>query len=161
MPILVCIHCLKAGPLTWRPFHGSWCALLSACGWTPQTHESAESGWSTLCLRATSPAEGAPSLCTESQTGWPRILQRRLRAVLFLCTARTYAPHPDAPSHLCRKHLSPFPIPPLDLSGKKPFCPASASVTEAQNAAPDKPTICQTPADLKPETSLPGSLVKR
>src|SRR6476646_10214404 len=106
MPIPVCIHCLKADPLTWRPFHESWCALQSACGWTLPTHESAESGWSTPCLRATSPAAGAPSLYTESRTGWPRILRRRLRAWLSLCTARTYSPHPDAPSHLCRKHLS-------------------------------------------------------
>src|SRR6476646_1481615 len=106
MPIPVCIHCLKADPLTWRPFHESWCALQSACGWTLPTHESAESGWSTPCLRAISPAAGAPSLYTESRTGWLRILQRRLRAWLSLCTARTYSPHPDAPSHLCRKHLS-------------------------------------------------------
>src|SRR5689334_11925537 len=126
MPILVCIHCLKAGPLTWRPFHGSWCALQSACGWTRPTHVSAESGWSTLCLRATGPAAGAPSLYTESQTGWPRILQRRLRAWLSLCTARTYSPHADAPSHLCRKHLSPFLAAIRDLTRKKPFCPASA-----------------------------------
>src|SRR5215467_439220 len=142
MPILVCIHCLKAGPLTWRPFHGSWCALLSACGWTPQTHESAESGWSTLCLRATSPAEGAPSLCTESQTGWPRILQRRLRAWLSLCTARTYSPHPDAPSHLCRKHLSPFLAAIRDLTRKKPFCPGQRPPSRGGNiAAPDE-TCC-------------------
>src|SRR5579864_7493177 len=125
MPIPVCIHCLKAGPLTWRPFHESWCALQSACGWTRPTHESAESGWSTPCLRATSPAAGAPSLYTESRTGWPRILQRRLRAWLSLCTARTYSPHPDAPSHLCRKHLSVLLAAYCAPTRKKPFCPAS------------------------------------
>src|ERR1043166_775368 len=126
MPIPVCIHCSKAGPRTWKPFPGSWCALQFVCGWIQQMHESAKSGWSTPCLHATCPAEGAPSLYTESQTGWPRILQRRLRAWLSLCTARTYSPPPDAPSHLCRKHLSPFLAAIRDLTSKKPFCPASA-----------------------------------
>src|SRR5579864_7056517 len=161
MPIPVCIHCLKAGPLTWKLSPGSWCALQSACGWTQQMHVSAESGWSTPCLRATSPAAGAPFLYTESQTGWPRISQRRLRAWLSLCTARTYSPHPDDPSHLCRKHLSPFLAAIRDLTRKKPFCPASAPPSRGDSAAaPDE--TCHLPYRQKnPKLSFVPALIQR
>src|SRR5579871_2074881 len=62
-----------------------------------------------LYLRAAGPAADAPSQCTGSRTDWPHTAQKRLRAWLFLCTARTCFPHPDAPDHLNAE--APFSLP--------------------------------------------------
>src|SRR5262249_39393696 len=98
-----------------------------------------------------------------SQTGWPRILQRRLRAWLSLCTARTYSPHPDAPSHLCRKHHSPLPrLRTRDPSGGRSLSrPASALRHEGLTATPDKTAICRTGQKSLQKLSPARRLIQR
>src|SRR5262249_35797243 len=55
-------------------------------------------------LPATGPGASARSQCTESRTDWLHTAQKRLRASLFLCTARTCSPHLRCfPAHLSQK----------------------------------------------------------
>src|SRR5215813_13861090 len=59
-------------------------------------------------------------------------LAKKMTRRAFSVYRSNICPHPDVPSHLCRKHLSHSPVTTRDLSGKKPFCPAGPSVTEVQ-----------------------------
>ena len=70
-------------------FADAWCALRSACGWTPPPRANAGSGWPAPCLPAAGPAAGVRFRCTDCRTGWPRSARRRSPAAPSPCIAQT------------------------------------------------------------------------
>src|SRR5215472_3163332 len=87
---------------------------------------SAESGWLRPYLHAAGLEAGARSQCTESRTDWLHTAQKRLRASLFLYTARTCCPHlRSRAAHLSRHAPLSSPRYERRASGKKLSSPAS------------------------------------
>src|SRR5437763_3426462 len=99
------------------------------------------------CVNALSSRNKPSSRCSVSIYGEPNwlasYLAKKITRLAFSVYRSNIFPHPDAPSHLCRKHLSPFLAAIRDLPRKKPFCPASALRHEGlQMLRRPKPATC-------------------